>query len=215
MSDRIPGPRFGSVARGRLLVLLVILIASVALSGCPAAQTPATASPAATKAATAAPAASPTAMMVASPSPVATKAATAAPTVAATAAPTKAATVPSPGAAASAVASAVAGAASTVGALAVPGALVYGRSCAGCHGDRGQGTQGRPAVLPPDAKLGARFATAKDLDTFVRTNMPRNAPGTLPAAEYDQVVSFILAGNNLAAATEQFTTARLEQIRLR
>jgi mono/diheme cytochrome c family protein len=168
-------------------------------------------------------------MMAATPSPVATKAATAAPTVAAAtkaattvptvaptvAAATKAATAAGPGTGATAIASAVAGAAGTVAALAVPGAVVYGRSCAGCHGDRGQGTQGRPAVLPPDAKPGNRFATARDLDTFVRTNMPRNAPGTLPAAEYDQVVAFLLAGNVPASATEQFTPARLEQIRLR
>jgi mono/diheme cytochrome c family protein len=154
---------------------------------------------------------------MASPSPLATATA-AAPTQTATRAATAAVTLPTvalPAGVGTALASAVAGAGNTIAALAVPGAAVYARSCAGCHGDRGQGTSGRPPVLPPDARLGVRFATARDLDTFVRTNMPRNAPGTLPASDYDQVVSFLLAGNNPASVTEQFAPARLEQIRLR
>jgi cytochrome c len=87
------------------------------------------------------------------------------------------------------------------------GAVVYGKRCASCHGDAGQGGAHAPAVvgagaLPLDPPSGAkfrkaRFVTVADVAEFVTKNMPPNAPGSLSGEDYINVLAFDLKANGI------------------
>lgn len=87
------------------------------------------------------------------------------------------------------------------------GGALYGKHCARCHGDAGQGTKKAPAVvgataLPLDPRPGAKvrktqFKTAKDVADFVVANMPGDKPGSLKADEYFAILAFDLKANGV------------------
>jgi len=87
------------------------------------------------------------------------------------------------------------------------GEQVYAQNCSGCHGENGEGTEGRPALigekaLPVDPPEGAtarkaQLKTAQDLFDFVKSDMPPMAPGSLSDEEYWAVVAFQLKGNGV------------------
>jgi mono/diheme cytochrome c family protein len=94
---------------------------------------------------------------------------------------------------------------------------LYGKHCASCHGDHGQGG-GAPAVvgkdaLPldnPSAKFRkGQFHTAKDVFDFVKANMPPNKGGSLTDDEYAAILAFDLKANgvDLAGKHVDATTA--------
>ena len=105
-----------------------------------------------------------------------------------------------------------------------PGATLFGASCAGCHGPRGEGLGSAPALLGPGAlpefprtaggsgdptlidpqqlqiEMQSRpagapsrdpFRNAQDLFRFIRTQMPKNHPGSLADGDAWAVVNFI------------------------
>ena len=85
------------------------------------------------------------------------------------------------------------------------GATLYGASCAGCHGDAGQGAKA-PAVvgkdaLPLDPRSGSKrkgqFKTALDVFDYVKTAMPGDAPGSLTDDEYRAIIAFDLKANGV------------------
>lgn len=88
------------------------------------------------------------------------------------------------------------------------GGVLFGKHCARCHGDAGQGTNKAPAVvgagaLPLDPRPGAKvrktqFKTAKDVADFVVANMPGDKPGSLKAEEYFAILAFDLKANGVA-----------------
>jgi cytochrome c len=87
------------------------------------------------------------------------------------------------------------------------GAAIYGKRCASCHGDAGQGGAHAPAVvgagaLPLDPPSSARFrksrfVTVADVAEFVTKNMPPDAPGSLSSEEYIDVLAFDLKANGI------------------
>jgi cytochrome c len=101
------------------------------------------------------------------------------------------------------------------------GGTLYGKHCARCHGDAGQGTKKAPAVvgkdaLPldprPDAKVRkTQFRTAKDVADFVVANMPGDKPGSLKADEYFAILAFDLKANGvtLKAPVDMQTAAAI------
>jgi len=81
------------------------------------------------------------------------------------------------------------------------GVFLYGQSCAGCHGDDGEGDDDTPAIagvgaLPMTAPEGSErevtFETAADLFGYVKSNMPPLAPGSLADDEYWAIVHYVL-----------------------
>lgn len=88
------------------------------------------------------------------------------------------------------------------------GGKLYGKHCASCHGDAGQGTKKAPAVvgkdsLPLDPRptqkvRKTKFRTAKDVADFVVPNMPGDKPGSLSADEYFAILAFDLKANGVA-----------------
>jgi mono/diheme cytochrome c family protein len=89
------------------------------------------------------------------------------------------------------------------------GSRLFAANCAKCHGDGGEGTDDAPPVvgkdaLPlqprPDQKLrSASFHTAKDVATFVRTEMPpkANLRAKLSSTDYWSIVAFVLNANGV------------------
>ena len=87
------------------------------------------------------------------------------------------------------------------------GQKLYGKHCASCHGDAGQGGKKAPPVvgksaLPLDPPDGAKvrksqFHTANDVAEFVVKKMPAKKPGSLKADEYWAILAFDLKAQTL------------------
>jgi hypothetical protein len=183
----------------RLTLLVTPIVLAVLLGACAApAPTP---TPAPTAKPTAAPTTAPAAT-IAKPTtaPTTAPAATTAPTTApaATAAPTKAPATTG---------------GNTAGPLADLGKAVFAKSCARCHGDQGQGANAL-AIIGASANL-ARYETAKGLYTKISTTMPKAAPGSLQAAEYQQLLGFLLLQNKLVQSDTALDDSALAGIALK
>lgn len=72
------------------------------------------------------------------------------------------------------------------------GAIVYAQSCSQCHGANLQGQSG-PTLK--GSSFNVAYSRASALYNFIRTQMPANAPGSLSAAQYQDVTAFILQQN--------------------
>lgn len=88
------------------------------------------------------------------------------------------------------------------GQLADAGKAIFAAKCSACHGNNGQGVTA-PAVIGANAQL-AKYRTAQGLLSFIDTNMPFNAPGSLSQAQYLQVLSYLLVQNQDVAVTTLF-----------
>ena len=89
------------------------------------------------------------------------------------------------------------------------GQALFGRHCAKCHGDAGQGTEDAPRVVglkegalpldpPPSRKVRkSRFVNVGDVADFVMTNMPAKKPGSLQPDEYLAILAFDLHANGI------------------
>ena len=89
------------------------------------------------------------------------------------------------------------------------GQTLYAESCAGCHGDAGQGSDGAPPVvglakgaLPLDPPANAkfrktRFETVADVAAFVTATMPPRDPGSLGDEAYWSILAFDLKANGI------------------
>lgn len=76
-----------------------------------------------------------------------------------------------------------------------PGQQVFARICSTCHGDDGQGTADAPPLLGPGSNVPSY--SREELDVFVRTYMPGDAPAALSGEQYSAVVDFLRRENGL------------------
>lgn len=81
----------------------------------------------------------------------------------------------------------------TVRELAAVGQPFYVASCARCHGATAQGASA-PALIGANAKVD-KFGNAQALLQYMSRSMPPNAPGSLTAEQYVQVLAWLLLGN--------------------
>lgn len=101
----------------------------------------------------------------------------------------------------------------TIGQLADLGNTVFGNRCQGCHGAGGQGGRA-PALVGASSNI-SKYTTAKGLLDYIGTAMPKNAPASLTADEYRQVVCYLLVQNQFAVSTRAFDANRLADIALK
>ena len=74
----------------------------------------------------------------------------------------------------------------------VRGSVIYGATCAACHGAGGEGTPlATPVWGPRSYNIGAGMARHRTAAAFIRANMPHNAPGTLTPQEAIDVAGYI------------------------
>lgn len=127
---------------------------------------------------------------------------------------TPAATRPAPGLATSTPPSAGAstGAGAEASRLGDTGKQVYQQQCQSCHGNQGQGVIG-PALIGSRASPAKYGPTAEGLYTYIRTNMPQTAPGSLSADEYLAVTTYLLLQNQLVSPTQRIDVGSLQQIK--
>jgi cytochrome c oxidase subunit 2 len=102
---------------------------------------------------------------------------------------------------------------STAGQLAQLGTTVFGADCASCHGSAGQGGIG-PRIIGAGNAL-SKYTTAQGLLGFISAAMPLNAPGSLSAQQYDELLSFILVQNNWMQAGTVFDPNSLSSVPLK
>src|SRR5262249_54851612 len=98
------------------------------------------------------------------------------------------------------------------GAPAAGGQKLYGKYCAKCHGDAGQGTKKAPPVVGKDAlpldppttakQRRIQFRTAKDVLDFIAAKMPANKPGSLKPDQYEAILAFDLKANGVDVANK-------------
>jgi alcohol dehydrogenase (cytochrome c) len=89
---------------------------------------------------------------------------------------------------------------------AVAGKAAYARNCANCHGATVDDGKSAPP-LRGAAFLGKYTGKpAADLFTYVSTKMPRNNPGSLGAAEYAQIIAYVLQQNSYATGHKEFAS---------
>ncbi len=87
------------------------------------------------------------------------------------------------------------------------GGTLFGQHCASCHGASGEGGRGPRLVglaegaLPLMPREGSvrthEFRTVGDVAAFAVVNMPQNAPGSLPEADYWAILAFDLHANGI------------------
>lgn len=104
------------------------------------------------------------------------------------------------------------------------GAEVYAQTCASCHGEHGEGTEGHVALigaaaLPKDPPVTAKtrkgkLVTARDLFAFVKSEMPPLAPGSLDDAEAWAVVAHLLKENGVDLRGKDLGEAQASTIAL-
>jgi len=94
---------------------------------------------------------------------------------------------------------------------ATAGARTWARACRSCHGPEGEGGTAAPVVGrdPSSTRptVGNYWPYATTLYDYINRAMPRNAPGSLTAAEVYGLVAWILAKNDIIT-TEAVMDAR-------
>ena len=88
------------------------------------------------------------------------------------------------------------------------GEKVFTDNCATCHGDKLEGTTtGGPPLSGKDFINGWKDMTAGDLFEKISMDMPSNAPGTLKADQYADVMSYVLSANKYPAGKNPLPAA--------
>ncbi len=101
----------------------------------------------------------------------------------------------------------------TFGQVAVLGKPAYADSCASCHGINGEGVVA-PALWGPQSNL-KKYNNASTLLTFVSTNMPAGAPGSLSHGAYLDILGYLLVQNDAVSSNTTFDANQLSGIILK
>lgn len=93
-------------------------------------------------------------------------------------------------------------------AQATAGGTAYEKDCSSCHGSQLEGGAG-PALSGPNFKtLSTKVkANVGDIFTYMTSNMPLNAPASLPHNTYLSILTFILSKNGYHAGSTPLTFA--------
>jgi cytochrome c len=103
--------------------------------------------------------------------------------------------------------------ANTFNAMATLGKTIYDKYGASSHGQNGQGGSS-PALMGSHATL-TKYNTAQGLLTYISTNMPLEAPGSLSHQDYLDILCYLLVQNNYVPADTVFNESQLNNITLK
>jgi cytochrome c len=103
------------------------------------------------------------------------------------------------------------------------GQPLYGRYCASCHGDTGEGDDAPRVVglaqgaLPLDPPANSkhrkgRFVTVADVAEFVVATMPPKKAGSLTTDQYLAILAFDLKANGIDLGREKLTMAKAREL---
>lgn len=87
------------------------------------------------------------------------------------------------------------------------GHVAFERACAGCHSSDLHGDEPRevPALAREQFDTSWRGEPVAALHRKIRTTMPADRPGTLTAAEYNDIVAYILQANGFRPGAAELT----------
>jgi cytochrome c len=97
--------------------------------------------------------------------------------------------------------------------MATLGKTIYDKYGASSHGQNGQGGSS-PALMGSHATL-TKYNTAQGLLTYISTNMPLEAPGSLSHQDYLDILCYLLVQNNYVPADTVFNESQLSNITLK
>lgn len=85
------------------------------------------------------------------------------------------------------------------------GEKAYVKHCSACHGSKLNNgmSDGAPALVGPGfiQQWGAK--PLEELYTFTKTNMPLNAPRSLPSSTYANLIAFLLSKNGIPSGAKE------------
>lgn len=96
------------------------------------------------------------------------------------------------------------------------GKTSFDRTCSPCHGVNLRGTPGGPGLVGGDFQFSFGDKTPAEIFNFAKGNMPPEAPGSLSAQTYVNIVAHILRGNEFPAGKKELPNdpAALAEIRI-
>ena len=96
------------------------------------------------------------------------------------------------------------------------GKMMYGQSCALCHGDPPTGTTMAPGLSGDDFLATYNGSTAGDLFSKISKTMPADDPGTLKPQDTVDLLAYLFSANKWPAGAVELPTdlAALKQIRI-
>ena len=83
------------------------------------------------------------------------------------------------------------------------GEAAYTKSCAGCHGPDLAGADTAPSLTGSEFNAGWTDQTLDDLFDRIKTTMPGDAPGSLPADQCADILAFILSKDGFPAGQNE------------
>jgi len=83
------------------------------------------------------------------------------------------------------------------------GATEYGAACASCHAEDLGGNSNAPSLVGVSFMFLWEDRSLGDLFTTIRTQMPTNAPNSLPAQSYLDILAYILDANEFPAGEDE------------
>jgi len=97
------------------------------------------------------------------------------------------------------------------------GELVYKDRCSRCHGERGQGSDGAPALFGEGTLGGGEhaFKDGQALFDYVSSKMPKNAPGSLTVRDNWAVVTYLAGANAVSVPRGGLSEANAADVKLR
>ena len=98
-------------------------------------------------------------------------------------------------------------------AQAVQGATEYRGACSSCHSDDLRGNSNAPSLVGVSFMFLWEDRSQDELFTTIRTQMPTNAPNSLPTQSYLGILAYILEDNGFPSGADELRAdpAALEQ----
>ena len=90
----------------------------------------------------------------------------------------------------------------------------YEKFCGYCHRDNLEGDEG-PSLVGSPFTLRWRNHTLDDMYTTIQDTMPQDAPGTLSAQAYADIVSYLLKMNGAPTGSQELPAKSAELARIR
>lgn len=85
------------------------------------------------------------------------------------------------------------------------GASGYAEACSACHEADLRGNSNAPSLVGVSFLFVWEDRSLEELFTTIRTRMPTNAPNSLPAASYLEILAYILEANGFSAGEAELT----------
>ncbi len=89
------------------------------------------------------------------------------------------------------------------GAQAQRGAPAYAEACSSCHADDLRGNSNAPSLVGASFLFLWEDRSLNELFTVIRTEMPTNAPNSLPTTTYVDILAFVLEANGFPAGAAE------------